>query len=273
MKRLFSSPRGRKMLLDFLPAEVCALTLDLGDHRLTVAANDLIGRHVFAHGGFARESVGTVCRILDENGLLAPVDNTLLEIGANIGTQTVYFGMTRRFGRIVAIEPDPDNLALLRQNVAQNGLTDRTFIFPCAAGDEAGTLALRRVQGNSGNASLVHPEAVGNDVVMVAVRPVGDILADAGIDAASISLVWMDIEGYEPVAIRSMSGLLERKVPIFLEYSPESYGADQVLAFTALLGRHYSRCIIFDAGGSGGREAAPRDLPMIRKQCDVLMLP
>ncbi len=48
----------------------------------------------------------------------------LLEIGANIGTHTVYFAVTGRFGRIVSVEPDPRNLSFLRKNVALNGITE-----------------------------------------------------------------------------------------------------------------------------------------------------
>lgn len=271
MKRVFDRPRGRKLLLDLLPVTVSELTLDLGDHRLTVPADDLIGRHVFAHGDFARDSVEMVCRILDEARLLAPDGNTLLEIGANIGTQTVYFGMSKRFGRIVAIEPDPRNVALLRQNVAQNGLSPATVICPFAAGDKAGPVALRRIAGNSGNAGLVHPESACGDVVAVEEKPVGDLLADAGVAEADVSLIWMDIEGYEPVAIRSMTGLLERSVPLFMEYSPAFYTDEQVQAMLALLDRYYGRCIVFDGGGR--RETKARDLHAIRKQCDVLLLP
>jgi FkbM family methyltransferase len=49
-------------------------------------------------------------------------DSHLLEIGGNIGTQTVYFALSGAYSRIVSIEPDPRNFPLLQLNIRQNHL-------------------------------------------------------------------------------------------------------------------------------------------------------
>lgn len=269
-KRLGGSRRGRKLLLDFLPLNIREVTVDCGDHRLTVSPHEMIGRHVVATGEYTRDSVSHVLDELDRRGLIPAEGACALEIGANIGTHTLYLALTRRFKTIVAVEPDPRNLALLKRNVADNDLSGAVRIMECAAGETEGELLLHRIDGNYGNSSFVHSRPTGNSVA-VPVRPVDAILRDAGVAPDKVSLVWMDIEGFEPQACRSMGGLLARQVPIYMEFSPEFYGREGTEAFVRFLERHYSHCIVT---ARGVRQSVPvGQLLEQQRQCDVLLLP
>ncbi len=269
-KKLSASVRGRKLVIDFLPRNVTELTVDCGDHRLVVSPHELIGRHVVAKGHYSRDRVSDLLSELDSRGALPERGGCLLEIGANIGTHTVYFAVTGRFGRIVSVEPDPRNLSFLRKNVALNGITELVQIIECAAGEGDGELSLHRVAGNYGNSSFLHTHPTG-DSVIVSVRPVDAILATAGISEESISLVWMDIEGFEPQAVKSMLGLLKRQVPLYIEFTPELYGAEGTRAFVNSLAQHYDECIVMK--NSGKETMAVRQLISLGRQCDVLFLP
>lgn len=269
-KWLGNSRRGRKMLLDFLPANIREVTVDCGDHRITVSPHELIGRHVIATGGYTRDSVRHVLDALDQRRLLPRKGGCVLEIGANIGTHTLYLALTRRFDTIVAVEPDPRNLRFLRRNVEDNGLADVVRIVECAAGEAEDELMLHRIESNFGNSSFLHARPSDNGVV-VPVRPVDAILDAAGIEADAVSLVWMDIEGFEPQAFRSMERLLSRQVPIYLEFSPGFYGPDGTAAFVRFIERHYSHCIVT---ARGEQHAVPVGRLIERTgQCDVLLLP
>lgn len=269
-KRFAKTRRGKKLLLDFLPETISEVTVDCGDHRMVVVPHEMIGRHVIANGEYTRGSVGEVLRELDARGLIAADGNCVLEVGSNIGTHTVYLALTGRFDSIVAVEPDPRNVALLRRNLALNGLEPKVQVVPCAAGEEEGELSLYRVEGNWGNGSLVASRASA-DAVKVPVRPVDAILQDVDVASEAISLVWMDIEGFEPVAVRSMRTLLDRAVPIYMEFSPDFYGPQGTRDFVDFLGQYYSTCIVSDRGK---REQRPvSGLASLTRQCDVLFLP
>ncbi len=54
---------------------------------------------------------------------------TAIDVGANIGTHTIPYA--RRFSRVISFEPQPDNYALLYQNIKANGLTN-VSIHPIA---------------------------------------------------------------------------------------------------------------------------------------------
>jgi FkbM family methyltransferase len=269
-KALGSTRRGRKLLLDFLPANVSEVTVECGDHRITVSPHEMIGRHVVATGGFTRDSVRHVLDELDRRRLLPQKGGCALEVGANIGTHTLYLALTGRFDRIVAVEPDPRNLRFLRRNVDDNGFGHLVRIMEGAAGEAEAELRLHRIEGNFGNSSFVHARPTDSGVV-VPVRPVDAILRDAGIAADEVSLVWMDIEGFEPQAFRSMGPLLARQVPVYLEFSPEFYGRDGTAAFVRFIGQYYNECIVTTREGQ--QTIAVGQLAGQMRQCDVLLLP
>jgi len=272
MKSLMNSTRGRKLLLDALPSEVLAMTVDCGDHLLTVSPHELIGRHVITRGSYTRDVVGDALAELDRRGRLPDRDGCVLELGANIGTHTVYLALTGRFRKILAVEPDPRNLALLRRNIANNELEPLVDVVACAAGARDEILTLRQVEGNFGQSSLRSGPGPGEggQELEVPVRTVRGILDESSLNTGETSLVWMDIEGFEPQACQGMPGLMARGVPIFMEFSPEFHGPGEQREFAAFLGGHYAECILFDREGS--RPVSFGHLGDLERQCDILVL-
>ena len=64
----------------------------------------------------------------------APLTGWALDIGAHIGTVAVAMAIDNPDIRVIAVEPVPDNAALVRENIAANGLGDRVFVEEAAAG-------------------------------------------------------------------------------------------------------------------------------------------
>ena len=106
-------------------------------------------------GGRLELLVERVLAILADRRLFDGRD-VALDIGANIGTQSVYFGLSRRFARVLAVEPAPGNLELLELNVRQNGFSGLVTIVAAAAGDSDGTMTLHLDRDNHGANSLVN---------------------------------------------------------------------------------------------------------------------
>jgi FkbM family methyltransferase len=113
----------------------------------------------------------------------------LVDIGANIGAVSVYaasLGAT-----VIAYEPEPDNLALLQQNLADNAVADRVHVHPAAVTDWHGTAQIDPRHGNS--------RIIENGNVTVTSITLNEVFAelDDGCDVLK-----MDIEGseYETIA-------------------------------------------------------------------------
>lgn len=266
--RFFDTRFGRELLINAIGPRVKTMTVDCGDHVMSFSPSDYIGRKVFRKGHFDRDHVDRLLTILRERGLLRR-RSVLLELGGNIGTQTVYFALSDVYRRIVSVEPDPRNFQLLSTNVADNALEDRVTLVNCAAGDRQGQLDFYLNQKNHGKSSALRQSAT--DVkISVPVRPVVEILGDAGVDATEVGLIWMDIEGYEPVACRSMKPLLARRIPLHMEFTPAFYGREQAIGFVGELAAYYEECLVFYDDRTV--EMKVTELPVEGDQFDVLFI-
>jgi FkbM family methyltransferase len=83
-------------------------------------------------------------------------DDTVIDIGGNIGIFVLWAAPEIFRGRLIAVEPNPTALECLRLNVSRNGLRNVTIV-PAAAGGENGTMELVRRRGWDGH---VHSTAV-----------------------------------------------------------------------------------------------------------------
>jgi FkbM family methyltransferase len=152
-------------------------------------------------------------RLLDR--FVAP-GSTVVDVGANIGYNTLH--AARRAGprgRVVAIEPTPDNLAVLRRNVAAAGL-DNVVIEAVAAGAAAGSRDLF-VRGAVSAVNSFFPQscyASVTDVLPVPVLPVDDLVAAA-------DLVKIDVEGAELDVLEGMPRVLRApQLVLIVEWHP-----------------------------------------------------
>lgn len=60
--------------------------------------------------------------------------DVLLDIGANVGTYTIFAAVTRR-ATVFAVEPEAQNYAVLNRNIALNKLNDRVLAYCAAVAD------------------------------------------------------------------------------------------------------------------------------------------
>ena len=268
-RRVLSTRIGREMLVNAVSPKILSMTADCGDHLMTFSPHDYIGRKIYRKGHFQRENVERLLSVLRQKNLLQQ-EKVLLELGGNIGTQTLYFALSKTFRHIVTVEPDPRNFKLLRTNIDQNGLGEQITAINTAAGESEGTLDFFMHRDNHGKSSALR-QSERDIEIKVPVKPVTAMLADAGVAPEDIGLVWMDIEGYEPVAARSMRPLLQRRVPFYMEFSPVFYGPAGSQAFVDYLAGFYEDCIVFYEDSQ--IEMKVTALPIGQDQFDVLLLP
>ena len=65
----------------------------------------------------------------------------ILDIGANIGSFTIVAARLFPNAKVIAVEPEPSNIQLLKKNIAINNLTN-VEVVECAVSDKAGTAEL-----------------------------------------------------------------------------------------------------------------------------------
>lgn len=139
----------------------------------------------------------------------------ILDLGANIGMTALVLGARHPAARLVCVEPDPVNAALLRHNVACLGA--RCTVVEAAVSGEPGRLRLSTPREHY-NISLARGDASGPEV---RVMTVDQVLAECSLPHAD--LVKMDVEGAERWILPARPAWL-RQVRVFLAELHEGYG-------------------------------------------------
>jgi FkbM family methyltransferase len=145
---------------------------------------------------------------------LTPAGGTVLDIGANLGYFTTLFAQTA--GLVIAIEPNPETVALLEVNTAH---LRNVTIFPYLAGDEDRPAALYlSPDGNAGDHQAI-PSAERR-AVPVSMHTVDYLMRLWQV--GPVGLIKIDIQGYEVFALRGMREVLAANptAPIVAEFWP-----------------------------------------------------
>jgi FkbM family methyltransferase len=203
----------------------------------------------FVRGFFDEQTVRNMTAALAQHAGIATVEGlTVLEVGANIGTETVSFLLHHGIKRVVAMEPDAENVRFLRANLALNGVQDRVTIHEMALSNADGMVVLERSEDNWGDHRVRIAESFGPDHHDEGLRTTSEVparrldsLVDAGeIDLDEIDLVWVDAQGHEGHILDGAERIAAAGIPIVAEYWP--YGLRRVGAldrFHALIAKRY----------------------------------
>jgi FkbM family methyltransferase len=157
-------------------------------------------------------------------GILKPGMNAV-DIGGNIG----YYAMLEARlvgpqGKVIAIEPMPDNSEQLCNNVKNNGY-ENIDIHKMAIGDQDGS-AVMYISPRSNWHSL-HPPPTAKGEMKVPVSTLDSLVMPYNLP--SVDLVRMDLEGYEIVVIEGMKRTLEKYCPrLLVEIHPYLVGTASI---------------------------------------------
>lgn len=232
-------------------------------------ADQSVGRDLLLKGGWDAGLFDTVTDLLARAGRFRQ-GGTFVNIGANIGVQVVSALTGGHFARAVAFEPEPGNAALLERNVAQNGFADRVTIRRTALGDAPGRGELRLHPRNKGAHSLsLWPSVDGREVVGVPIERADAALSELGVTPAEVTLMLIDVEGFEPQVVAGLGGWLAQRIPLLIEFAPQRYTREQREALIARLSAHYTQCHALHSPGSEPRGIAA--LAGIDRFTDVLI--
>jgi len=148
-----------------------------------------------------------------------------VDIGGNIG----YYAMLEArlvgpAGKVIAIEPMPENSEQLCNNITNNGYQN-IRVHKVAIGDRDGTALMYITQKS--NWHSLYPPASSKGEMKVPVSTLDSLLMPY--ELASVDLVRMDLEGYEVVVIEGMKRTLEKYGPrLLVELHPLLVGPSSI---------------------------------------------
>jgi len=120
---------------------------------------------------------------------------TAVDVGAHIGHHTLTMRRSvGRSGKIIAIEPHPAKVNLLRETITKNDF-DNVEIIQSAVTDETGTATLYAIPERTGKSRLDRPSGDYEKTYSVDSTTLTEILND--LNVGDVDVLKMDIEGGE----------------------------------------------------------------------------
>lgn len=171
-----------------------------------------------------------------------------LDVGANVGVYVLQFARwAGAAGRVVAFEPNPSALRLLRRHVELNDLAGRVTVVPAAVGARGGEAVLF-ASGADGMSRLGAPnELIADSVeeVTVPVVTLDEFCLSRGLEP---DWLFLDIEGFEIAALEGARSLIEGRgasLNVVVEMHPDVWhtaettraGAEKLLRELRLVAR------------------------------------
>ncbi|MES1991681.1 MAG: FkbM family methyltransferase, partial [Pseudomonadota bacterium] len=192
----------------------------------TKPGDNAIGFSLFTNGEFDYADFSRLQAAISSGTLKLPQDAIFLDVGANIGTHTIYAMNSGLFSQAVCFEPDPENFKLLCLNIKENGYGDKCHLLNIALGAASGTAELElaadnfgdhRIRQNGQNATV---ENLYNEeerkTVSVRMETLDAALAELGIDPTRCFL-HMDVQGFEPYVLQGATKFLASCKTVFTE--------------------------------------------------------
>lgn len=195
----------------------------------------------------------------------------MLDIGGHVGYYTrIATQLVGDTGRVIAFEPHPRNVAMLRRNTAAR---PNVTVLQVALAEQEGTAELYDYLMMSASGSLHYDESIRDvqraqmsdwDIAprakdfqpqkfTVRTARVDDLLAELNI--AQVDVVKMDIEGAELGALRGMTRTIaqSKTLSLVMEYNPlglNAFGHDPIAALAEVLAMGFDRLYRIEDDGS-----------------------
>jgi FkbM family methyltransferase len=221
-----------------------AFETDFFGHSYTGNMTNFIDWTVFYYGAFNVHELrllAKIARALRQQG--KPVN--FFDVGANIGHHTLF--MSSHADRVFSFEPFFVVRNEMERKLAHAGVSNVT-VFPVALGDQNQSAAFSPPTGaNQGTGTLgeILPDNASSDKISVEVIRGDDFLAANHLPP--ISLLKMDVEGFEEKALEGLRETLWRdRPPIFMEIQPDRKNS-------TVLDLLYPDHLLFKVDGSRGQ--------------------
>jgi FkbM family methyltransferase len=137
---------------------------------------------------------------------------TFVDVGANKGDFTLLAArLVGNSGRVISIEPEPDNRSVLQRSIALNGYSNIT-VMPLALSDRDGTANLQI--GSTSGSHTLSPEFDGLRSLSVPTRTLDAVVAEQRL--ASVDMLKIDVQGLELPVLRGAAETLRANPQIIV---------------------------------------------------------
>ena len=207
---------------------------------LIVHTNELISEKIFIDGSFEFLAFEKTIAIIKKFSKL----NTLVDIGANIGTTSIPALTKGFFKNAIVIEPEIKNFRILMSNIYLNNLEKRITAHNLALTDKENSLLYLEIfkEGNNGKHKISKENLINKKFDSKNIQKAKGNTLDkiAPNITREDSLIWMDAEGYEGIILKGANSTIVKKIPLVVEFDPVMMSEYHSFNHFKLLFPHYS---------------------------------
>lgn len=180
---------------------------------------------------------------------LAAESKTIVDVGANIGLYSLIGAKNvAKKGKVIAFEPIPDNIKLLKRNIKLNAADEKIVIADYALGEDDRTLEIYISSKSMGNHSAGGSGARDyDDVLKVKQTSLDQYLKNQKI--RNIDLIKIDVEGYDGYVLKGALETIAKSQPaLMIECIPKllSRCDFDYEVFAKMLFTNYKHCYSID---------------------------
>mgnify|MGYP003956053449 CR=1 FL=1 len=173
-------------------------------------SHDWISKKLFIDQSFDDKILYKAIKILK----IKKSKNTLVNVGAHIGSTCIPAIKKGYFKNLIAFEPSKKNFNLLSANIFINDLGDKTKLYNIALSNKKSQVGIKKYQ-NSGDFRVVRSKSGISEIVK------SDILDNNTKNLnKKNSLIFMDTQGHEPFIFLGSKKTLKKKIPFVFEFAP-----------------------------------------------------
>ena len=197
------------------------------------SSDKVIGRSLYINGTFEFDQFLHTLEILGNK----IKTETLVDIGANIGSICIPAVKRGIFKNCLAIEPEPYNFDLLTKNIFINGLSNKIKTFNIALGQfdnekikfelSENNYGDHRIKSNSTEKNYYDEDK--RKIIDIEMKRLDTVIQDSDLKG---TLLWMDVQGYEGFVLEGAMHILNKKPPLVIEFWP--YGLDKFNSYDLL---------------------------------------
>lgn len=190
------------------PGNKLVKLVKLQGFEMYVMTTDYIGQAILGSGDYEPHVTSVVVNTLKTG-------DVFLDLGANLGYYSLLAAnLVGNSGKVIAIEPGPQNLQLLYASILRNNFSNIT-VYPFAASDDLQIIKLLTIGSNAGVVTPLSPHKTFHLLAQA-------IMLDSLLQGEQrIDLVKIDVEAHEPFALRGMDELIRKHRPaIITEFHP-----------------------------------------------------
>ena len=209
------------------------LFLNRNNNKYMVHSNDHISKLLFIDSEFDFKILNKAMKLLEKKHKR----QTLLNIGAHIGSTCIEAIKMNYFENSIAFEPAIRNFRLLQANIFLNEVESRIKIYNSAISIKKSNLFLSiNNKGNSGDNRIIKKRTGKINYEKVKSDKLDNFTSNLN---KNNTLIFIDVQGHEPYVFLGAKKTIKKKIPMVFEFSPYLYNKNWLTYFSELL-KNYS---------------------------------